>query len=620
MLVGALYALTGCFVQPDPTLDPLTISNPVVPFGTVEALPTNTPTPQPQATPSPTPDSWTASGENTWEDWSAGSLPTATPRTAATAAPNAQSWQTSTDDYNAGYPVLRLGSMGQDVADLQARLSELGYYASAIDGKFAAGTQSAVTEFQQINGLIADGIAGRSTQDLLYSSAAKPKVVSAVGADEAYVLLKTGSAGLDVRKLQGRLAELGYYAGGVDGLYGETTVSAVKAFQRANGLSADGQAGAQTQKKLYSSSAKYASSPVTTADPNASRTMSIGMSGNDVYAMQQRLIELRYLSGVADGVFGEETQKALIAFQKNNNLTADGEAGASTIKKLSGSCKAATSSAQGSIQNPAALREGDVGDPVYELQQRLFELGYFDGRIDGRFGADTTAAVRSFQSANGLSADGIAGSGTQKKMNSGSAVIGVGAFVSGNVDLPVVDTGSALSTLRKGSSGAEVMVLQQYLKDLGFLRTEPDGQFGSGTERALKLFQEANGLSADGVAGPGTLSILYGGNAVGSVGSAPALQELATVAPTATPNLNVVIQWESEGDDVRMYQERLADLGYLAGKYVTGKFNQPTVDATKAFQTMNNLKVDGAAGPQSLKLIYSENAIDASGTRVGDRY
>ena len=69
---------------------------------------------------------------------------------------------------------------------------------------------------------------------------------------------------------------------------------------------------------------------------------------------------------------------------------------------------------------------------------------------------------------------------------------------------------------------------------------------------------------------------------------------------------------------MRQYQQRLVELGYLNSKYVTGKFNQPTVEATKAFQTMNGLKVDGAAGPQSLKLIYSNDALNADGVRVGD--
>lgn len=623
MLAAMLFLLSGCFIQPDPTLDPLVIHEGVVPFGTVQPLPTNTPTPVAENQPTPTPDAWQSSDQSTWEDWAQGSLPTSTPRTAATAAPGAQSWATSTEDYNAGYPVLMMGSTGTDVSDLQARLTELGYYTGAIDGRYASGTQTAVQEFQERNGLTADGIAGRQTQDLLYSGSAQPKyvTVSASGDAEEYLLLKQGTSGVEVRKLQGRLAELGYYAGGVDGIYGETTASAVKAFQRANGLSGDGQAGVQTQSKLYSSSARYASSPVATANPDATRTLTLGMTGNDVYALQERLIELHYLSGVADGVFGAETQAALIAFQKNNGLTADGNAGSSTLKKLAGSCKAATRTTPTPVPSgTVTLREGDEGENVYILQAYLFELGYYTGRIDGRFSAETTEAVKAFQRANGLTADGIAGKGTQSKLTSGSAIPAGNANENGQESGTPPQT-SELTTLRRGDKSAQVMVMQQYLMELGYLSTQPDGQFGAGTERAVKLFQEANGLTADGVAGKGTLSILYSGSAVaygGSSGGSSSSGSSPAATATPRPNTDIVIQWESEGDDVRQYQQRLVELGYLSSKYVTGKFNQPTVEATKAFQTMNGLKVDGAAGPQSLKLIYSNDALNADGVRVGD--
>ena len=627
LLAGLLGGLTGCFIQPDPTLDPLQISDGTVPFGTVQALPTNTPTPAPQNTPTPTPDTWQSSDQSTWEDWSGGSLPTTTPKTAATVAPGAQSWQTSTQDYNAGYPVLRVGSTGSDVSDLQARLTELGYYTGTIDGKYSTGTQSAVTEFQSRNGLTADGIAGRATQDKLYSASAQPKTVSASAADSGYTLLKEGASGLDVRKLQGRLAELGYYAGGVDGIYGSTTTSAVKAFQRANGLSGDGQAGSQTQTKLYSASAKYAASPVATANPDQTRTLTIGMTGNDVYALQERLIELNYLSGVADGVFGTETQSALVAFQNRNGLTADGQAGASTLKKLSGSCKAATATAAPSSNG--TLHEGDSGEDVYNLQARLFELGYYNGRIDGRYSSETTAAVKAFQKTNGLGADGIAGKGTLTKLNSGNAVA-ADSTANDVTDDDIADEPEATyqpatsyTVLRRGDKSDQVQVMQRYLATLGYLNSTPDGQFGSATERAVKLFQEANGLSADGIAGSGTLSILYGDNPVsyneyfGSSGGTSSGTTTAT--PTPVPDMTTVIQWASEGDNVRQYQQRLVELGYLDSKSVTGKFDQKTVDATKAFQTMNDLKVDGAAGPQSLKLIYSGDALDANGVRVGDK-
>ena len=507
MLAGMLGGLTGCFIQPDPTLDPLQISDGTVPFGTVQALPTNTPTPVPQNTPTPTPDTWQSSDQSTWEDWSGGSLPTTTPKTAATVAPGAQSWQTSTQDYNAGYPVLRVGSTGSDVSDLQARLTELGYYTGTIDGKYSTGTQSAVTEFQSRNGLTADGIAGRATQDKLYSASAQPKTVSASAVDSGYTLLKEGASGLEVRKLQGRLAELGYYAGGVDGIYGSTTTSAVKAFQRANGLSGDGQAGSQTQTKLYSASAKYAASPVATANPDQTRTLTVGMTGNDVYALQERLIELNYLSGVADGVFGAETQNALTAFQSRNGLTADGTAGASTLKKLNGSCKPAAATAEPS--GNGTMREGDTGEDVYTLQARLFELGYYNGRIDGRYSSETTAAVKAFQKANGLGADGIAGKGTMNKLNSGNAV------AAETTDDDIADEPettyqpeTAYTVLRRGDKSDQVEVMQRYLATLGYLNSTPDGQFGSATDRAVKLFQEANGRSAYGIAGSGTLSNL----------------------------------------------------------------------------------------------------------------
>ena len=621
MLAAMLFLLSGCFIQPDPMLDPLVITEGAIPFGTVQPLPTNTPTPRPADTPAPTADSWQASDQSTWEDWAQDSLPESTPRRAATAAPDAQSWMTSTQDYNAGYPVLMMGSTGSDVSDLQARLMELGYYDGAIDGRYASATVSAVQEFQTRHNLTADGIAGRQTQDMLYSGAALPKYVTVESAQqqEEYLLLKKGYSGLEVRKLQGRLAELGYYAGGVDGIYGETTVDAVKAFQRNNGLSGDGQAGVQTQTKLYSTSARYANNPVATADPEASRTLSLGMSGNDVYALQTRLIELRYLSGVADGVFGEETKNALIAFQKNNNLTADGNAGSATIKKINGSCKAAGGTTPQPAAVGATLREGDQGEAVYILQARLFELGYYTGRIDGRFSEETTMAVTQFQMANGLTADGIAGRGTQSKLESGTAIPAGGVVQ----EETMPQQPATLNTLRRGDESAEVMVLQQYLLSLGYLSTQPDGQFGSGTERAVKLFQEANGLTADGVAGKGTLSILYSGNAVayGSYfgGNSASSDVIVSVTATPVPNTDIVIQWESEGEDVRQYQARLHELGYLDSKYITGKFNQPTVDATKRFQTMNGLKVDGAAGPQSLKLIYSDDALDAGGVRASER-
>ena len=77
--------------------------------------------------------------------------------------------------------------------------------------------------------------------------------------------LKKGSRGAAVKTLQAALQEQGYYSGKIDGIYGRGTVNAVKAFQRKNGLKADGVAGPLTQEKLYSGGSTKASSAASSA-------------------------------------------------------------------------------------------------------------------------------------------------------------------------------------------------------------------------------------------------------------------------------------------------------------------------------------------------------------------
>ena len=72
-------------------------------------------------------------------------------------------------------PILRTGSRGQEVKDLQSRLQALGYYSDEIDGQFGAMTKEAVIDFQKANGLDADGMVGTETKNVLYSVDAKPK-------------------------------------------------------------------------------------------------------------------------------------------------------------------------------------------------------------------------------------------------------------------------------------------------------------------------------------------------------------------------------------------------------------------------------------------------------------
>ena len=623
LLLVLTGTLSGCLIQPDPTLDPLAIdegTDSAIPFSTSVPLPTGVPTEIP-VTPTPAVNTWTPSDSSHWEDWTEGglvTLPTPTPGPNATATPKPTAWITSSEDYNAGYPVLRMGSTGSDVSDLQKRLKELGYYTGSIDGMFSTGTQSAVISFQSANALTADGIAGRATQDKLYSTTAVAKSISASGTTTSYSLLKNGSYGTEVRKLQVRLAELGYYSGGADGVYGTSTESAVKAFQRNNNLTADGQAGSATQTRLYSASAKSASNPVTTPDPNQTRTLTVGMEGNDVYAAQERLIELGYLDGVADGVFGTETQAAVVAFQNRNNLTADGHIGPATLKKLNGSAKAAAGASATPTPSSTAslvLTVGSSGEYVYNLQARLYELGYYTGRIDGRFGESTAAAVLAFQANNALSADGVAGPATLKKLDSTSAIAnsGVSSGSSGNIGGDTSSSGTSgdstanalTTTLSRGSTGTLVTLLQQNLKSLGYYTGTVDATYGTSTASAVMLFQQKNGLTADGVAGPSTLSLLYSGLAQ------PYETAVPSAAPTSTPDVFTTLYQGLGGEQVTKLQAQLSELGYLTALQVDGRYGATTVSAVKAFQKNNGLSADGVAGPSTLSLLYSDKAIGA---------
>ena len=160
-------------------------------------------------------------------------------------------------------PVIRSGAMGESVVKLQERLKELGYYTGTVDGQFGPGTRTAVTAFQEQNGLTPDGIVGPATTEILYSDAARPAVTPAPTATPAPTQDTTSIAAI-----QQRLADLGFYTGTVDGLTGPGTKKAITLFQQQHGLKADGIYGPATEAVLFSDAAQFILT-TPTPDPNA---------------------------------------------------------------------------------------------------------------------------------------------------------------------------------------------------------------------------------------------------------------------------------------------------------------------------------------------------------------
>jgi peptidoglycan hydrolase-like protein with peptidoglycan-binding domain len=135
-------------------------------------------------------------------------------------------------------PLLKKGSTGEVVRQLQSALKDLGFDPGAVDGQFGTGTETAVKHFQQDRGITADGIVGEITWRNIDE------------ADQSEPLLKKGSKGNPVRRAQSRMTAAGYDTGGVDGIFGAKTESGVKTFQGDQGLAVDGIVGPATWAKI----------------------------------------------------------------------------------------------------------------------------------------------------------------------------------------------------------------------------------------------------------------------------------------------------------------------------------------------------------------------------------
>ncbi len=129
-----------------------------------------------------------------------------------------------------------------------------------------------------------------------------------------------------------------------------------------------------------------------------------GLTSNEVTLLQNKLKSIYYANFNATGYYGVLTKDAVKKYQKDNGLAADGIAGYRTLTKL------------GMTNYSSYLKNGNRGNEVVKLQTALNGKGYSSGQADGIFGIKTKSAVISFQKANGLTQDGIAGPITQARV------------------------------------------------------------------------------------------------------------------------------------------------------------------------------------------------------------
>ncbi len=215
------------------------------------------------------------------------------------------------------YRALAKGDRGSRVLTMQQRLRKLGYLADGADAIFGSRTQAAVSLFQRENNLRETGVADEGTLKLLYSKAAS--------ACSVYIELVRGDSGYRVRELNDRLKKLYYLEGSTGSNYTSATISAVRKFQTVAGLKQTGIATPEVQKALFDKKAPE--------NPDFI-TLRRGDDNERVKQMQNRLNDLGYHAGVADGSYGKNTQIAVKLFQRIAGLKATGTADVETLRRL----------------------------------------------------------------------------------------------------------------------------------------------------------------------------------------------------------------------------------------------------------------------------------------------
>ena len=460
---------------------------------------------------------------------------------------------------------LARGARGDAVKSVQKALMSQGLEVSGgADGIFGPGTESALKSFQKQQGLNASGVVDDAT-------------ALALGLTSSSLLgLTQGNQGKAVKKLQQRLLNAGIeVAGGVDGVFGQGTKRAVRAFQTKQGYSPTGVVNAATAAALEAISGAASpkdQTPGVTDEPAAQDQSSSTLVGLKIGARNDRVKELQRtlmaagftVVGGADGIFGALTANALRSFQNANGLGTTGVVDTATAKALS------TIGSDGSGHDPSAtnpfvgLQYGSIGADVKALQTALIGAGInVRGGADGVFGTATQAAVKEFQASQGLSQSGKVNKKTASAISSGAKVTGA----------------SPLTGLKAGALGNTVKSLQQALIDAGItVRGGADGIFGPATANAVKDFQKSQGLEATGVVNAETAEALANPKK-------PTTSNPATTGGFAA--------YGEKGARVIALQSALVKAGIRVRGGVDGDFGGGTSAAVMDFQRANGLSVTG---------------------------
>ncbi len=415
------------------------------------------------------------------------------------------------------YLPLKEGDTGALVTALQTRLKENFLYSGEISGTFDLTTQQAVSMFQQLYSLEPTGEADVQTLEVLYSDLSEREIFAAPTATPRPPItvytetvkynrkLAYGSKGEDVQKVQERLMELGYftYRKTTTGFF-KNTQAAVKAFQKNNGLSETGIVNEQTWNVLFNDPdvATVHDAPRPSPEPTPvpySMDVDVNSQVVKVYTYDENK-DYNVLVRVMICSTGTSKYPS-----KPGTYTLSGrKARWCTFPKWGGGTAQYWTKIDENIafhsimyvnynpDNPNMSTFKHLGSRASHGCIRLHTT-------DARWVYEniTAGTVVTIHNDNNTDKE-LAAFAKYRKSNAGNTVIPASAY-DFEAEAP------AYQKVRSGSFGTTVFWMQKTLEKLGYFNeTTATGYFGPMTASALKRFQKANNISADGVLGQKT--------------------------------------------------------------------------------------------------------------------
>ncbi|MBR5501597.1 MAG: peptidoglycan-binding protein, partial [Oscillospiraceae bacterium] len=397
--------------------------------------------------------------------------------------------------------VLRRGSSGSDVrlAQFLLNLASAFYGGNSpivVDGSFGPATEAAVREFQANRSITVDGVIGGVTWgNLLNVYYSVQNTIT--GSNPAYpgTPLRVGSSGSSVQLVQRYLNVIAsFYSGitpvAIDGRFGNATAASVRQFQSMFGISADGVVGPVTWNRLVS---VYNSlTGIVTTNVPFGGVLRYGMSSEDVRELQRYLAvihsaEKSLCYPETHGRYGENTRAAVRALQQQGSLPITGEVDERTWKELLRRYDLALG------RTP---QQNEPCPPVCCLLQPMQAEAQESGQAEESSLPLPEQAVQS-EAENETEEENMCSKQQEENLTYAAAT---------------AETAYS-KTLRRGSSGPEVVRLQRELNEVAWTypsigQLNADGKFGAKTEAAVAQFQRIFGLSDDGVAGSRTFARL----------------------------------------------------------------------------------------------------------------